>query len=114
MNAHDTDPETEKPLDPAMERVRRKLVRLLAVSIGTLLIGLMAVLGAVVYKTGDNGDVPAEAYRATLTLPSGFSIDSTSYSDGRILVFGEDGEGLARILLFDAASGSLVADHRVR
>lgn len=40
----------EPPLDPAMERVRRKMMRLLAVSIGIMLIGLMAVLAAVVYK----------------------------------------------------------------
>ena len=40
----------EPPLDPAMEKVRRKMVRLLAVSIGVMLIGLMAVLVAVVYK----------------------------------------------------------------
>ncbi|OYR21061.1 hypothetical protein [Brucella thiophenivorans] len=40
----------EPPLDPAMEKVRRKMIRLLAVSIGVMLIGLMAVLVAVVYK----------------------------------------------------------------
>ena len=40
----------EQPLDPAMERVRRKMIRLLAVSIGIMVIGLMAVLAAIVYK----------------------------------------------------------------
>ena len=47
VNDDDLD---EKPLDPEMEKVRRKMVRLLAVSIGVMFIGLMAVLGAIVYK----------------------------------------------------------------
>lgn len=46
------------PLDPAMERVRRKMVRLLAVSIGVMLIGLMAVLVAVVYKINRAPETP--------------------------------------------------------
>lgn len=49
----------EPPLDPAMERVRRKMIRLLAVSIGVMLIGLMAVLVAVVYKINNRADTPA-------------------------------------------------------
>ncbi|MBC2886900.1 hypothetical protein H7Q97_16055 [Ochrobactrum sp. CM-21-5] len=48
----------EPPLDPAMERVRRKMIRLLAVSIGVMLIGLMAVLVAVVYKINRAPDTP--------------------------------------------------------
>jgi hypothetical protein len=47
INDDDLD---EKPLDPEMEKVRRKMVRLLAVSIGVMFIGLMTVLGAIVYK----------------------------------------------------------------
>ena len=42
--------EEDEPLDPAVERVRAKLTRLVQVSIGTLLIGILAVLGAVLYK----------------------------------------------------------------
>ena len=47
--------DAEKPLDPAMERVRRRLARLMVVSIGVMLVGLMAVLAAVVYKSSDSG-----------------------------------------------------------
>lgn len=54
--------ETAEPqLDPAMERVRRKMIRLLAVSVGVMLIGLMAVLGAVVYKINKAPDNAADA-----------------------------------------------------
>lgn len=53
------DEPVEPPLDPAMERVRRKMIRLLAVSIGVMLIGLMAVLIAVVYKINRAPETPS-------------------------------------------------------
>lgn len=113
MNRPMPDVENNEPLDPAMEKVRRKMVRLLAVSIGTLLIGLMAVLGAIVYKAGGGSDVPSEAYRASLDVPDGFEVRQANYGDGRILIFGSDGSGMERILIYDLASGGLVADHVV-
>ena len=42
--------EDEKPLDPALEKVRRKMIRLQIVSGCVLFVSLMAVFGAVVYK----------------------------------------------------------------
>lgn len=42
-----------------MERVRRKMVRLLIISIAIMVIGLMAVLAAVVYKINKSSD-PAD------------------------------------------------------
>lgn len=53
-------------LDPAMERVRRKMIRLLAISIGVMLIGLMAVLGAVVYKINKSPDEPTPDTRSDI------------------------------------------------
>lgn len=108
----DANGEDQKPLDPAMERVRRKLARLLAISIGTLLVGLMAVLGAIVYKSGGSG-VPGEAYRAKLALPAGFSVESADYGQKRIMFYGTDSDGNRHVVLYDAASGALVADHLV-
>ncbi|WP_343312715.1 hypothetical protein AAIB41_07645 [Brucella sp. BE17] len=61
------DQPSEPPLDPAMERVRRKMIRLLAVSIGVMLIGLMAVLVAVVYKINRAPDeTPVEEARTDI------------------------------------------------
>ena len=45
------DDEQEKPLDPAVEKVRRKLVRFVAINLGLLFIALMAVVAALVYKS---------------------------------------------------------------
>jgi hypothetical protein len=110
MAATDDELEAEKPLDPAMERVRRKLARLMVVSIGIMLIGLMAVLGAVVYKSAGSGDSggPSEA---VIDLPDGFEISGTAISDTRILFTGTDADGTRRALSYDAQTGNIVANH---
>ena len=92
------DFDDDKPLDPAMEKVRRKLARLMAVSIGIMLVGLMAVLGAVVYKSAGSS-VPQGTMEAVID---------------RILFFGKAGDGASRVLIFDANSASLIANHRVQ
>ena len=48
--------EDEAPLDPAAARLRRKLVRLLFVSGGIMMLGLIAVFAAIVYKLNEGGD----------------------------------------------------------
>lgn len=58
----------EPQLDPAMERVRRKMVRLLIISIAIMVIGLMAVLAAVVYKINKTPDT-AENETAQSDIP---------------------------------------------
>ncbi|MEZ5801134.1 MAG: fimbrial protein [Nitratireductor sp.] len=96
MNVHETMDE-EKPLDPATERVRKKMVRLLAVSIGVMMIGLMAMLGAVVYKINGKPDesvvaasgakVPIEpGFEGRIDLPEGAEIVSASLDGTNILL----------------------------
>lgn len=58
----------EPQLDPAMERVRRKMVRLLIISIAIMVLGLMAVLSAVVYKINKAPDT-AESETAQSDIP---------------------------------------------
>ena len=96
-----------------MERVRRKLARLMAVSIGIMLIGLMAVLGAVVYKSAGSV-VPQGVAEAVIDLPDGFAVSSTAVSDSRILFYGKEADGTARVLVFDASTGAQIANHRVQ
>lgn len=113
----------EKPLDPEMEKVRRKMVRLLAVSIGIMFIGLMTVLGAIVYKfTQDDasvsqiasgqttplpGDGPLEA---VATLPQGFAVESVALDGARIGFFGRAADGSQRLIIHDLALGRIVSD----
>ncbi len=106
----------EPPLDPAFEKVRRKMVRLLAISIAVLFVGLIAVLSAVVYRTADTapttGEAAGEETGAPITLPQGARILETSLSADRILIRVATGDG-EEILLVDRATGSVAARYQV-
>lgn len=103
----------EKPLDPEVEKVRRKMVRLLAVSIGIMFIGVMAVLGAIVYRLANDpaeGD-PSQIASGEISLPAGFTVENVALDGSRVLFYGADGnDGTRRALIFDTASGTLAAD----
>lgn len=120
MTTIEPDDQEEKPLDPAMESVRRKMVRLQIVSGAIMFVSLMAVFGAVVYKVMHNepaapaatvSGVPSDApLAATVSLPLGFKVQSTSFSSGQILFYGETAEGKNKALVFDLRTGRTVAD----
>jgi hypothetical protein len=55
-NLQSDDDHGEAPLDPAAERVRHKLVRLLVISFGIMVLGLGAVIAAIVYKINERND----------------------------------------------------------
>ncbi|MBA4786080.1 MULTISPECIES: hypothetical protein [Pseudorhizobium] len=112
--------EQEEPLDPAMERVRRKMVLLQLVSGGILFVCFMAVLAAVVYKvtqTPTSAPVAASGFSvpadqplmSSVTLPAGFQVQSVSLSGSQILFYGSIG-GAQKALVFDASVGRIVAD----
>lgn len=119
------DPEQkheDEPLDPVMENVRRKMVRLQIVSSGIIIISLMAVLFAVVYKVRSRAEaektaaaptsftVPADQpLTARAALPAGFEIQSVSNSGSQILFWGTL-NGQKKALIFDIAVGRVVAD----
>jgi hypothetical protein len=122
MNDDDLD---EKPLDPEMEKVRRKMVRLLAVSIGIMFIGLMTVLGALVYKftrsddsaasgaqiSGSSVSVPSDApIEGVAALPAGFAVESVTLDGPRIGFFGRASDGSMRLIIHDITVGRIVSD----
>ncbi|MBB3134406.1 hypothetical protein FHS26_002136 [Rhizobium pisi] len=120
MTTIEPEDQEEKPLDPAMESVRRKMVRLQIVSGAIMFVSLMAVFGAVVYKAMHSeaaapaaaaSGVPSDApLAATVSLPLGFKVQSTSFSAGQILFYGETAEGKNKALVFDLRTGRTVAD----
>lgn len=113
----------EQPLDPAMERVRRKMIRLLAVSIGIMVIGLMAVLAAIVYKinqpvqeatTPARSEILGQPLGAALagesiTLDPGTRILSHNLSDNTLSLETRLVDGTRQILLYDVATKRVVA-----
>lgn len=105
--------EDEKPLDPAMEKVRRKMVRLLVISSSVIVIGLMAVLYSIVYKANKNSaasqnaivtEAPIAAAQQ-VTLPKGFVLETTTVDANRIWFMGTaDGKHL--MVVYDIATGT--------
>jgi hypothetical protein len=119
MTNFDPDDQEEKPLDPALENVRRKMMRLQIVSIGIMVVSLMAVFGAVVYKTMRPvpkvagtvvGGVPSDApVAATAALPQGFTVQSVALSGNQILFYGATAAGQRQAIVFDYGVGRVVA-----
>lgn len=128
MSNIETDGKEDKPLDPVMENVRRKMMRLQLVSGGIMLLMFMAVLAAIVYKintrdgkpeaaatTSGGLAVPSDApVKATATLPDGFAVSAVSQSGGQILFYGVMADGVRKAFLFDIATARTVAEIDVK
>lgn len=121
MSLHEPDDQEEKPLDPVMENVRRKMIKLQLVSAGVMVVMLMAVLGAIVYKVTRTSAPPASQpgllavpsdapLSAVAALPAGFRIEQVSLSGGQMLFYGVSADGARKALVFDIAAGRIIAD----
>lgn len=129
MNQTAFDEQDEKPLDPAMERVRRKMLRLLIISIGIMFTGLMAVLIAIVYKftsapsKATNPAVAATALKVPgdenmltgdIALPAGTRIISQSVNGSRLSMMTEAAGGEQEIVIYDMNAGRVIARFAIR
>jgi hypothetical protein len=121
MSKIDLDEQDEKPLDPVLEKVRRKMIRLQLVSAGVMVIALMAVLIAIVYKANRAPDanrqqavadeVPSEGQSMTkASLPDGFKVATTQLSGDRVLFDGIDKDGSRKVLIFNLRRGRIEAE----
>lgn len=117
------DEEDEKPLDPAVEKVRRKLVRFIAINLGLLFVALMAVALAIVYKsrtaeppTTEAGLTaePGTVAEGEILLPSGARIVSQSLSGDRIALDVELAGGERAIILYNLAERRIIGRYAVK
>ena len=115
----------EKPLDPAVERVRRKLVRFVAINLGLLFVALMAVVAALVYKSGWSkpqepvaSAVPSPAEGGVMTgeiiLPAGARLLSQSLSGNRLALDAELADGSRAIFLYDIPGQRVIGRFAVK
>jgi hypothetical protein len=121
------DASDEQPLDPAAERVRRRLVRFAVINIGILFVAVMLVLGAIVYKTTQLGKEPAEPVadagaavpaggelvEGRIALPSGARIVSQALSGNRLSLQVALADGSQTFLVYDTASGRMIGRYVV-
>ena len=110
----------EPPLDPAVERVRRKLVRLLIWSFGIMILGLIAVFSTIVYRLTSettpppDGGVDAPAI-VNVSLPKGAKVLSTSISGPRTLLHIEvPGERYGQLIVMETDSGKVIGRYRLQ
>lgn len=122
------DDQDEKPLDPEMEKVRRKMVRLLAVSIGIMFVSLMAVLAAIVYKFTQAVDEPEASAPASLpsgvpsgapvigelAVPAGFAAEHMAIDGDRVVLWGRLPDGSRRMILIDVAGSRATSEIVIR
>lgn len=111
----------DPPLDPAVERVRKKLMRLMIVSIAITLILMLAVLFGVVYKiiaTGSSAKQTEllsshhknkETLHHTLSLPKNTQILSQSLSEHNISLKILTPDGQTKFMIYNYHSGALIA-----
>jgi len=103
----------DEPLDPKVEAIRQKMVRLLIVSGGIMMLGLMAVLAAIVYKVNTSVARSTVQSESTLTLPADAKIVSTAFDDGRIMLTLERSGDNREIRIFDR-NGNLLNTMRIQ
>lgn len=125
MTRPEAEDEDEKPLDPSIEKVRRKMVRFMGINLGILFLALMVVIAALVYKSRTSapqvaapaGDIqlpagqPAEA---DIVLPVGARIVSQSISGDRISIDAELAGGERMLFVYDIAGQRLVGRFAIR
>ena len=89
------DSDDEKPLDPAVLRVQRRLRRLILIAGLTLGLGLVAVFAAILYRVGSLGAPPpptGPVVGTAATIPAGARLMSMTASGDRIvLAYEKDG-----------------------
>lgn len=105
-----TEPEQDTELDPAMERVRQKLTRLLAVSAGIMGLGFVAVLVAVIYRVSQ--ETASLGDPVTVDLPAALGdVREVAVGEGSLVIVlgGED----PRIEVRRLQDGALVGTFRL-
>jgi hypothetical protein len=115
----------EKPLDPEVEKMRGKLVRFMAINLGLLLLALMVVIAAIVYKArkappltpplaGDIQVPAGEPLSGDIVLPVGAKVVGQSLSGNRISIDAELANGSRAIFVYDMAERRLIGQFAIR
>lgn len=115
------DDSEDKPLDPAVERVRAKLVRFMIVNLGILFIALMAVVIAIVYRMTREPQEPvitpselpafpaSEIAHKEIALPAGARIVGHTLAGDRLSLDLALANGGQAILIYNIAAGHVIA-----
>ncbi|WP_375650807.1 hypothetical protein [Bartonella sp. OT172YNZD] len=121
---HHTEPNSlpqDLPLDPAVERVRKKLMGLMIISVLITLFLILTVLFLIVYKVIATGSAPKQTELSsspnikphvihhTLSLPEKTQILSQSLSEHNIVLKVLTPEGQTKFMIYNYHTGALIA-----
>lgn len=89
--------------------MRRKMARLLLGSFGVMVLGLIAVFAAIVYKLNTGVTVSTDLVEADIALPLGSEILSISLDGPHMLIHARQPDSpLGRILVVETDSGRVI------
>lgn len=118
------DDEEDKPLDPNVDKLRRKLIRFMVVNLGLLFLALMVVVAALVYKSytakptppiaGDIQTPAGEPQTGDIVLPVGAKVLSQSLSGDRLSIEAELTDGSRAIFVYDIAERRMIGRYTLR
>jgi uncharacterized SAM-binding protein YcdF (DUF218 family) len=116
----------DKPLDPEVERVRRKLLRFMIVNLAILFVAFAAVIGGFIYKSshaskkaaGQEAEArppsDADAVAATIAIPAGARNVSQTIAGKEVLLGLELADGSHSLLLYDLGAGRTLGTYAVK
>ena len=107
--------EDDPPLDPVMERVRRKMIRLMVISVGIMMIGILAVLYTIVYKISNPSDAEDKALisgdlplNAEIKIPPGSKVVKSFVAENRLVLEVLDSEDNPVYLIIYLSTGEVI------
>ena len=99
-------PREGAPLDPAIERIRARLQRLMLMGIGTLLLGVVAVAIVAFYRANGQPSTPGAGGDVTLPTVPGAVLENASLAQNGLLLRFLMPDGTTQLVVLDPATGS--------
>lgn len=97
-------------LTPEALALLKRARRSFAISMGLLILGLMAVVGVVVYRTnGAASKAGGDYVIAEMRVPAGAEVISTVAADGKLTLTYKLG-ALTSVRIYDGKSGTLISE----
>ena len=96
----------EPPLDPAIERVRARLQRLMLVGIGTLMVGVLAIAVVASIRANRAPDAPIAGGDVALPVVPGASLQDASLAPNGLLLRFAMPDGTTQLVVLDPATGA--------
>ena len=92
-------------LDPAIERVRARLQRLMLLGIGTLLLGVLAIAVVAFWRANRAEPVTVGSGDVTLPIMPGAALENASLAPNGLLLRFAMPDGTTQLVILDPATG---------